>query len=207
MKITKLMLAFLIGCFASMQSLAADGDPFAPEGHIKIERPADLDADDASAIYREIAGRMADGYAQSDYEDAQNYQKWTKQNSAPYLSPGHGNRFLNNYGNAISKGYLALDIDEKMPVGSVLAKDSFTVTEEKEIFAGALFLMEKLEEGKSPVTGDWRYVMILPDGSLIGDTLGNDPDSMTFCHDCHEQAAETDFLFGIPAKFINEVAK
>ena len=207
MKIKKLMLALSIGCIVSSPALAADDDPFAPEGHIKIERPADLDADDASAIYNEIAGRMAEGYAQSDYDDAINYQNWTKQNSAPYLSPGHGNRFLNNYGNAISKGYLALDIDEKMPVGSVLAKDSFTVTEEKEIFAGALFLMEKLEEDQYPATGDWRYVMILPDGSLIGDTLSDNPESMTFCHDCHEQAAETDFLFGIPAKFINEAAK
>ena len=207
MKLNRFLFALSLGYCLSFSAYAADDDPFSPEGHVKIERPADLDAADASAIYREIAKRMAEGYAQSDYADAKVYQQWTKQNSAPYLSPGHGNRFLNNYGNAIAKGYLALDVDEKMPVGSILAKDSFTVTDNQEIFAGALFLMEKLEEGKHPATGDWRYAMILPDGSLIGDTLGDDPDSMTFCHDCHEQVADTDFLFGIPAKFINEEAR
>ena len=201
MKIFK-YLASLVLCVATYPVLAADDDPFQPDGHIKIERPADLDAADASAIYQEISRQMAQGYAQSDNEDAGKYQEWTQFNSAPYISLGHGNRFLNNYGNRIAEGYLDLDIDEKMPVGSVLAKDSFTVTEEEEIFAGALFLMEKLEDEAFPETGDWRYVMILPDGSLIGDTLGDDPDSMTFCHDCHEQAVETDFVFGIPKKFI-----
>ena len=36
-----------------------------------------------------------------------------------------------------------------------------------------LFLMEKMPAGFSYVTGDWRYIMIMPDGSLFGETRGD----------------------------------
>ena len=176
-------------------------DPFRPEGHIKIERPANLDGAGAESIYAEISRQMAEGYAQSDEPAAKNYQELLKFNSAPYLSAGHGNRFLNNYGNRVSENYLRLEEGEAMPVGSVLLKDSFTVTDDDEIFAGALFIMEKLAGNASPDTGDWRYVMILPDGSKIGDTTGANPEAMTFCHTCHIQAEHTDYVFGIRGKF------
>jgi len=32
--------------------------------------------------------------------------------------------------------------------------------------------MEKMPSGFSYVTGDWRYSMIMPDGSLFGETRG-----------------------------------
>ena len=192
-------LAFLATAATTAPSLAQDA--FKPTEHFKIERPADLKSDDANAIYDGIIKQMAEGYAQSGIPAAKDYLKWRRDNNAPYLSSGHGNRFLNNYGNAVSNGYLKLRRGSKMPVGSVLAKDSFTVTDDKEIFGGALFLMEKLADNAKPQTGDWRYVMIMPDGSIFGDNAVAGDESMQFCHDCHKRVKTRDYLYLIPQKF------
>jgi hypothetical protein len=87
-----------------------------------------------------------------------------------------------------------------MPEGAALAKDSFTVTADTAVFAGALFIMEKLAGGASPATGDWRYAMVMPDGSYFGDTTGDNAEAVGFCHDCHQAKAEADFLFFVPRK-------
>ena len=49
-------------------------------------------------------------------------------------------------------------------------------------------------------TGDWRYAMIMPDGSYFGDSEGDDPDAVAFCHGCHTARADSDFLFFVPEK-------
>lgn len=176
-------------------------DPNKPDEHFKIERPAHLKTSDANAIYDNIIEQMAKGYAQSGDPSAIAYRNWRRDNSAPYLSKGHGNRFLNNYGNKISEGYLSLQRGETMPVGSILAKDSFTVTDNDEIFGGALFLMEKLGPGVKPETGNWRYAMIMPDGSVLGDNTVVGDTSMQFCHDCHKRVKKRDYLYFIPGKY------
>ncbi len=172
-----------------------------PIDHFKVLKPADLSKEEASRIYERMAQQMLEGYRQSDTPAAAQYQNWKRFNTAPYLSRGHGNRFLNNYGNSVARDYLNLQTGEQMPVGSILAKDSFTVTQSGEAFGGALFLMEKLPQATSPDTADWRYVMIMPDGSLFGDTLGENPVKMDFCHSCHEIAEAEDFLYFIPEDF------
>jgi len=192
-------IIFVIGITG--EALAGSHDPFKQAEHFKIERPADLDASNANEIYDSIIEQMAQGYAQSGYKSAQDFRNWRRDNNAPYLSAGHGNRFLNNYGNKISNGYLKLRRGQKMPAGSVLAKDSFTVTDDGEIYAGALFIMEKLAEGKSPASGDWRYAMIMPDGSLFGDSAVEGDNSMKFCQDCHNRVKTRDYLFLIPQIF------
>jgi len=196
-----LLLSAVAGISAFPLNLSAADDPFDPTRHFKIEDPAELKPDDARNIYNGIVGEMAGGYAQSGDPAAKKYRKWRRFNSSPYLSQGHGNRYLNNYGNELASGYLAMQPGEKMPVGSVLVKDSFTVTGSKETFAGAFFVMEKLASGVSSKNGDWRYVMIMPDGSVFGDTVGADADKMDFCHSCHKWAKDRDFLYLIPDKY------
>ncbi len=193
--------AVVIMGFVITGTLAESDGSLQPKQHFKIERPADIQSADANVIYNSIIKQMAEGYAQSGDPSAKNFRKWRRDNHAPYLSGGHGNRFLNNYGNAISKNYLKLSIGQKMPVGSILAKDSFTVTDENEIFAGALFLMEKLATGAKAETGDWRYAMIMPDGSVFGDSAVTGDKSMKFCHDCHKRAKKRDYLYLIPTSY------
>ena len=113
-------------------------------------------------------------------------------------------RHVNNYANARAKNYGSLTKGIKLPVGSVLAKDSFTVTEEGKVFAGALFVMEKLSAGASLDNADWRYVMIMPDGSLFGDSMGDGAEEMTFCHVCHKVKASRDYLYFVPKKYRRE---
>jgi len=61
--------------------------------------------------------------------------------------------------------------------------------------------MEKLAKGKSPETADWRYLMILPDGSVFADSAGEFPETAAFCHTCHIQAEEFDYLFFLPEEY------
>lgn len=180
-------------------SIVVAANSIIPSDHFNIEHPAKLTGDEAESIYTKISAQMREGYAQSEYPSAGLYQSWQRYNTAPYLSAGHGNRFLNNYGNAIAGNYLSLKNGETLPAGAIIAKDSFTVTANNDVHAGALFLMEKLPANTNSKTADWRYVMLLPDGSVLGDTQGANPSSMDFCHSCHQQAKATDFLFLLPA--------
>jgi len=56
------------------------------------------------------------------------YQRWPIYNDIPYLSATHGNRFVNSYANAIVGTYGTLGTGDRLPVGSVLAKDGIAVT-------------------------------------------------------------------------------
>lgn len=195
------LLAVLAGVAAEAAESDDDG------GHLKIEEPARISDAELTQIYRELQDRMVDGYALSQYPVAGGYTKWQLYNTAPYLSATHGNRYINNYGNAQARGYDRLNKGGKMQIGAALAKDSFTVTADGKVFPGALFLMEKLAAGVSPASGDWRYVMIMPDGSLFGDSMGDGADEMGFCHDCHKIKTRQDFLFFVPKKYRRSIVE
>ncbi|WP_299478734.1 cytochrome P460 family protein [uncultured Roseibium sp.] len=179
----------LVDAFAQTQSF---------DSHIAIEDPADLSKEDARKIYDDLKSRMGDLYAIADLPEIEGYQSWKLFNDAPYVSATHGQRYVNNYANAIAVNYAILKAGEKLPVGSVLAKDSITVTGDGRIFPGAMFGMEKLAEGTSPETADWRYFMVIPDGSIVGDTTGDNPQLMTYCHECHLAVEDRDFTFYVP---------
>jgi len=172
------------------------------DAHIAIENPADLSKDEALRIYESLQRRMARGYGAAQLDLLLNYQNWPLFNDAPYISATHGQRFVNSYANRIAHNYGTLKEGEKLPVGSVLAKDSVTVTDEGNIHPGALFVMEKLPEGTSPQTADWRYIMVMPDGSLFGDTMGFRASAVAYCHDCHEAVADRDYTFFVPEEYI-----
>ena len=84
----------------------------------------------------------------------------------------------------------------------------FAVTARGDVFSGPLFLMERMEAGFSPETNDWRYSMIMPDGSIFGITKGAGSERVEFCHTCHEAVGDTDNLFFVPednrVRFLNQ---
>ncbi|MFK5980998.1 MAG: cytochrome P460 family protein [Rhizobiaceae bacterium] len=171
------------------------------DAHLAIKNPARLTAVEINKVYDELKGRMAGGYKLAKLPILKNYQSWKRYNSEPYLSATHGQRYVNNYANGLVDNYGKLKNGETYPVGTVFAKDSITVTKQKEIYLGAMFVMEKLTKGKSPETADWRYVMVLPDGSMFGDTTGDEAESVEYCHACHIQKSRDDFVFFVPEKY------
>lgn len=170
-------------------------------GHITIDNPGTLGEAGIRSVYERLAGQMRDGYGLSEFGFARDYVGWKRYNRVPYLSATHGNRYVNNFANAATEGYGVLKPGEAFAPGTVMAKDSFTVTKAGKVFAGALFVMEKLKSGASPKTADWRYVMIMPDGSLFGDSAGDSAGQIAYCHACHAQRADQDFVFFVPEAF------
>ena len=86
-----------------------------------------------------------------------------------------------------------------MPVGSVLAKDSFAVTAYGQVFPGPLFLMEKHNAGFNANTHNWQYTLIMPNGQTVGTTNGKGSASVKFCYECHNAVAEDqDALMFLP---------
>lgn len=211
-RVTALAIAILATIFAG-DDLAARADRdaevspiFATAGegplleHAPVADPANLDAAGAERIYRAIRPQMQAGYAQSGDPLATIYSHWRRYNAVPYRSQQHGRVFVNNYANAAAGAYGQQGETGPLPAGSVIVKDSFVVTATGEIRAGPVAIMEKMPPGFDPANGDWRYLVIEPDGALIGVAAepGADP-RMAQCAACHAAAPKgQDRLFFVP---------
>ena len=171
-------------------------------GHFRVADPANVGAGEAEAAYRELAPEMAERYRLSGIDVAGGYQRWSRYNSAPYRSVTHGKRYLNNYANKAAGAYGRFEDAGVMPQGAVLAKDSFSIQRDGEVRPGPLFLMEKMAPGFSRDSGDWRYTLILPDGSVLGRTRGANARNVAFCVSCHADAGDgRDHMFFLPTGF------
>jgi hypothetical protein len=130
------------------------------------------------------------------------YRLWRRYNTVPYRSDQHGERYVNNYSNGIAGDYRLFEAAGNLPTGSILAKDSFAVTANGDVFSGPLFVMEKMSTGFNPESRNWRYVMYMPDGSLFGMTNGEGSERVEFCIACHKEAGhEHDHLFYVPENY------
>ena len=172
-----------------------------PTRHFRVPNPARLSDADALSIYDRIRDDMMAAYRLSRDPVATQFQRWRRYNRVPYLSATHGDRYINNYANAEAEAY-GREGAGPMPAGAVLAKDSFTVTRQGDVFTGPLFIMEKMPPGFSAAARDWRYTMIMPDGSLFGMTKGQGSERVEFCVTCHATAGdEADHLFFVPEQY------
>ncbi len=196
--LVKYVCSFCFSIVLSALSASALAQNAVHDSHIAIDNPAELTKAKAQKIYEELKDRMAANYAVSQLKEIQDYQSWTQFNDAPYASATHGQRYVNNFANDTAKDYATLGEGERLPEGAILLKDSITATDEGKIFPGALFGMEKLAANASPETADWRYFMVIPDGSVYGDTTGDNPELMIYCHECHAMVADRDYTFYVP---------
>ncbi len=184
----------------SFGSLAkSDQDLQSPKRHFTVEHPANLSGEELEAIYIRLRDDLVAAYRLSGMYYAADYVTWRRYNIAPYRSTQHGNRFINNYANERAKSYQKFENAGRMPTGAILAKDSFAVTEGGKVFGGPLFVMEKMAPGFKPSSADWRYTMIMPDGSLLGTTNGTGSERVEFCAACHALAGDKhDHMFFVP---------
>jgi len=172
-----------------------------PRRHFRLRQPADLSSTESERIYRLIRPALALSFDVSQYSSVEHYQLWTKANTAPYLSSTHGNHYVNNYVNDIGRSYIRFEEAGVLPTGTVLAKDSFSVTETAEILLGPLFVMEKMPAGFNKITDDWKYSQIQPDSSLLGETNGVNSERVEYCIACHYARKDFDHLYFLPKEY------
>ena len=176
-------------------------DAATPKAHFKVVRPADLLPNTAETIYQNIRGDIAAGYALARLPTTRGYISWRRFNKAPYRSATHGARYVNNYANRLGETYGQFEDAGPMPKGAILVKDSFAATADGAYFAGPIFIMEKMAAGFSQASGDWRYTMVMPDGSIFGETRGANAGNVAFCIGCHATRASTDHLYFLPEDY------
>lgn len=172
-----------------------------PRRHFRLRNPAALAPQEAQEIYHIAADALAKGYQRSGQPIAAEYQQWQRYNTTPYISSSHGNHYLNNYANRTAHTYGEFEKSGTLPVGSVIAKDSFSVTESRGILLGPLFIMVKMDEGFNPVSGDWKYMQIHADGRVLGETNGQGSAQVEYCIPCHLAVEHQDHLYFIPEQY------
>ena len=144
---------------------------------------------------------MRTAYAKSSLSVADAFAQWPRLSAQAYQSATHGERYVENYANAKAAAYGRFEEAGAMPVGSVLAKPSFVAHPNGRLAVGPLFVMEKMPAGFLEASGDWKYSMIMPNGSLCGQTRGVNSTGMKFCYECHAAAADNDHLFFLPEEY------
>jgi len=205
-----LMRALLVGLLVlsgassaqrqDVQMSPISGDPAKPRRHFRVRDQARLSAAEAERLYTIVLPSLTLGYRSSDNAHARAYPKWRRENRAPYLSRTHGNHYLSNYTNELARDYALAEDAPVMPAGAVIAKDSFSATPSGTILLGPLFLMEKMQPDFSPVSGDWRYTLIRPDGQILGTTGGKGSERVRYCITCHLAREANDHLYFVPRK-------
>jgi len=162
----------------------------------------ELSDQEAVAIYDCLMKELKAAYAKSDDAVALSYQSWPRYSTRAYVSATHGERHVQNYANAAGRAYGAYERAGEMPKGAILAKDSFTIDHDGRAAAGPLFIMEKMDDGWHAASDDWRYSMIMPNGSIFGTTKAVGDQKVQFCADCHMAVTpDVDSMMFLPEKY------
>jgi hypothetical protein len=163
---------------------------------------AEINGAEAKVVYDCLLPEMTQAYVKAGLKEVKDYTTWLRVSTRPYQSATHGSRYVNNYANGKGANrYKMFEKAGKMPLGSVLAKDSFVVQPDGKVAVGPLFIMEKMKTGFNKESGDWRYTMVMPDGKVAGITKGKGM-SMKFCAECHAGVApELDHIMLVPSEY------
>ncbi|MGB7244298.1 MAG: cytochrome P460 family protein [Sulfitobacter sp.] len=163
---------------------------FAADCPVDVESAFDLDETQVVALYDCVKDAMATGYAKQGDEVGSTYRNWTVTSTRPAVAGPHGNRLLQTFANDVAADAYLEFAEEgvEMPVGSVLAKESVSISKKKKMARpGPLFIMTKLDAGGAPETDDWLYGGLQPNGKPM-------KFKQAFCHDCHAGFEDQDFL-------------
>lgn len=174
-----------------------DADAAALYDCLKQRMQAQIDTLEAG---REIEGKS---WVLSDRPEARDFLTYANVTRAPYPSGTHGGRYVVNLADAAAMpSYSQFEEGGPMPVGAILAKPSFVISDAGEAKLGPLFLMEKAGSDAFPETGDWIYTLVTPTGGMMGRTGGKNSSGMQFCADCHMgMASETDSMTYLPEDY------
>lgn len=156
---------------------------------------------EAAAIYADLLPKMVEAYSKSGDSVAMEFASYRIYSSRPYTSATHGGRQVMNYANDKARAYGAFENAGTYPEGAILAKPSFALKGNSTPL-GPLFIMEKMAAGFNSGSDDWRYTMILPNGSIFGTTGGKNSNKVGFCVDCHQSVTpDQDHAMLVPEEF------
>lgn len=146
----------------------------------------ELTPEEALGVYECIQESLVTGYQKGNKrwvpkEIVADYRNWVLASKFPAAPGFHGGRFLMTYVNPTGADtYMEYkEEDVVVPAGTIMAKESFNVTDKGKVQKGPLFIMQKVETGKSPKTGDWYYMMVAPSGAPLAVNV------YTACSECH----------------------
>ena len=61
--------------------------------------------------------------------------------------------------------------------------------------------MAKMPQGFNYVSGDWKFTLVKPDGTLFGETRGPGAERVQYCVACHLARERYDHLYFIPRQY------
>jgi cytochrome c2 len=153
----------------------------------------DLTPEAAQSHYENGRTAMIAGYQKGGNPIALEYPAWKSAVTAPAIPGVHGKRYLVTYVN--DTGYDTYvefaSQNVEMPVGTIIAKESFNIRGQSDFEAGPLFIMEKVGSEKAPTAGGWFYSGVEASGKPM-------KVKQNFCHSCHKAFSTQDSL-GYPA--------
>ena len=149
----------------------------------------ELSAEEIRYLYECLQPKLQQVYGQRDHEVGSAYSGWTAGSSRPAAPGVHSGQYLMTYVNDVGyEQYVQYKSDSStMPVGTVIAKESFTIKDSGKIKYGPLLIMSKVGDS-SAVTGGWEYSGVKPSGKVLK------VDGPGFCHACHQAYPTQDFL-------------
>lgn len=161
-----------------------------------------MTGEEAVALYDCLKPVMAKSYTGGKHWAATRWKGFTRVSTQPYTSATHGGRMVQNLVNKIGlNAYKKFDAIKAVPIGSTMAKPSFTVGKDGQAKLGPLFIMEKMTNGFNADTANWRYAAILPGGNTMGVTKATNSAGVTFCHECHVSGEDNDYLLLAPEEY------
>ncbi len=185
----KIIAAGLFATFALVATSASGASDGKCTSDVKKD---DLTNEQVVGLYDCIKSKLREGYAQNGGENTKEYQSWKNASTQPAATGTHGNRFLMTFVNETGyTEYVKFSEDRKenpMPVGSIIAKESFNLSKKGEVKKGPLFFMTKAAAGgEAEKYGNWVYAAFSPKGKQMKIKQG-------FCAGCHQGFEDQDAM-------------
>jgi len=158
-----------------------------------FSEPYEISQDELIWLYEAERDGLIAGYQRERDPWALGYTDYKAASTIP-ANPGvHSGRYMMTYVNDLGFETYTKYGGSEMPVGSVIAKESFKLRPNGDFIPYTLFIMEKVGQEQAPDAGGWFYDRVLYDG-----TKGLKVDQQ-FCHGCHKAFVHQDSL-GYPVK-------
>ena len=152
----------------------------------------ELSADEMTELHNCLHPLFIESFAKKGHEVGSVYGEWKPVSLRPAAPGVHSGQYLMTYVNDTGyEQYLKFATDgTQMPVGTIIAKENFTIKDSGKIKWGPLLVMTKVgaEVAEAADTGGWVYSGVKPKGKTLK------VDGKGFCHACHQAYPGQDFL-------------